>query len=81
MDDPVEASFEAWQPAPTNLGDRLSNLALSLIGIKFVPAKLFQILWDRFDNGSRFKRIEYLFTGLRLGFQSVQSEIVKSQRR
>jgi hypothetical protein len=75
MDDPVEASFEAWQADPTNLGERLSNLALSFIGIKFVPAKLFQILKDQFANGSRFQRIEYLFTGVRLGFQSVQSEI------
>ena len=48
MDDPVEASFEAWQPDSTNLGERLSNLALSLTGIKFVPAKLFQILRDQF---------------------------------
>ncbi len=75
MDDPVEASFEAWPPGSPNLGDRLSNLALSFIGIKFVPTKLFQILIDQFANGSRFQRIEYLFKGVRLGFQSVQSEI------
>ena len=75
IDDPVEASFEAWQSDSSNLGERLSNLALSFTGIKFVPAKLFQILRDQFANGSRFQRIEYLFTGIRLGFQSVQSEI------
>src|SRR5712664_310258 len=75
MDDPVEASFGAWQPDSTNLGERLSNLALSFTGIKFVPAKLFQILKDQFSSGSRFQRIEYLLTGIRLGFQSVQSEI------
>jgi hypothetical protein len=75
MDDPVEASFEAWQPDSPNLGERLSNLALSFTGITFPPAKLWQILKDQFDKGSRFERIEYLFAGLRLGFQSVQSEI------
>ena len=75
MSDPVEASFEAWQPDSPNLGERLSNLALSFIGIKFFPAKLWQILRDQFDKWSRFERIEYLFTGLRLGFQRVQSEI------
>src|SRR5438552_17026739 len=75
IDDPVEATFEAWQPDSPNLGERLSNLALSFTGIKFVPAKLFQILRDQFAIGSRFQRIEYLFTGVRLGFQSVQSEI------
>jgi len=75
IDDPVAASFEAWRAESPNLGKRLSNLALSFIGIKFVPAKLFQILKDQFDNGSRFQRIEFLFEGVRLGFQSVQSEI------
>ena len=75
MDDPVEASFEAWQSDPTNLGERFSNLALSFTGIKFVPAKLFQILKDQLGIGARFGRIEYLFTGIRLGFQKVQSEI------
>jgi hypothetical protein len=75
MDDPVEASFEAWQPDSTNLGERLSNLALSFTGIKFPPAKLFQILKDQFDRGSKFQRIDYLLTGIRLGFRSMQSEI------
>jgi hypothetical protein len=73
--DPVEKSFDAWQPDSPNLGDRLANLALSFAGIKFIPAKLFQILKDQWASGARFERIEYLFTGIRLGFQGVQSEI------
>ncbi len=75
IDDPVEASFEAWQPDSPNLGERLASLALTIAGIKFVPAKLWQILKDQFDRGSRFQRIEYLFDGIRLGFQSVQSDM------
>ncbi len=75
MDDPVEASFEAWQPDSPNSGERLSSLALTIAGIKFVPAKLWQILKDQWDRGSRFQRIDYLFDGIRLGFQSVQSDI------
>src|SRR5271156_6784563 len=75
LDDPVEASFEAWQPDSPDLGGRLSNLALSFAGFKFVPANLIQIFKDQFAIGSRFHRIEYLFDGIRLGFQSVQSEI------
>jgi hypothetical protein len=75
IDDPVEASFDAWPSDAPDLGERLSGLALSFTGIKFGPAQLFQILKDQFSNGSRFQRIEYLFAGLRLGFQSVQSEI------
>jgi hypothetical protein len=74
IDDPVEASFEAWPPDSSDLGERVSNLALSFTGIKFVPAKVFQILKDQFANGSRFQRIEYLFVAIRLGFQGVQSE-------
>ena len=64
MDDPVEASFEAWQPDSLNSGERL-----------FVPAKLWQILKDQWDRGSSFQRIDYLFDAIRLGFQSVQSDI------
>jgi len=75
IDDPVEASFEAWQPDSSDLGARLSALALSFSGIGFVPAKLFQILKDQFAVASRFQRIEYLFKGIRLGFQRMQAEI------
>jgi len=75
MDDPVEASFEAWQPDSPNLGERLANLALTFSGTKFVSAKLFQILKDQLGAGARFGRIEYLFTKIRLGFQKVHSEI------
>jgi hypothetical protein len=75
LDDPVEASFQAWQPDSSNLGERLSNLALSFTGINFVPAKLFQIIKDQFAPESRFQRIEYLFSGIRLGFQNMQAEI------
>jgi hypothetical protein len=74
MDDPVEASFEAWPRESAHLGERLSNLALSFAGIKFVYPKLLQIFRDQFFSGSRFERIEYLFTGIRLGFQRMQSE-------
>jgi hypothetical protein len=77
MDDPVEASFEAWPADSPNLGDRLSNLALGFDGITFVPAKLFQILRDQFASESRFRRIEYLFDAVRLGFGRVQTEIGK----
>ena len=73
MDDPVEASFEAWPPDSTNSGDSLLNLALSFT--EFGPAKFVQILKDQFDNRLRFQRIEYLFKGLRLGFQIVHADI------
>jgi hypothetical protein len=75
IDNPVEASFEAWPPDSPNLGERMASLALTVAGIKFVPVKLWQILKDQFDRGSRFERIEYLLNGIRLGFRSVESEI------
>src|ERR1700688_2518459 len=75
IDDPIEASFEAWPPDSPNLGERLSALALRFTGSDFFPAKLLQMLKDQFANGSRFQRIDYLLTGRRLGYQSFQSEI------
>jgi hypothetical protein len=75
IEDPVETSFSAWPVEPSNLGDRMASVALSLVGIKFVPAKIVQILRDQFAPGARFQRIEYLFDGLRLGFKQVEAEM------
>lgn len=75
MDDPVEASFDAWPSDSPHLGERLSNLTLSVAGIKFIPLKLAQILRDQFASGSRFQRIEYLFNALRLGFHRMELEM------
>jgi hypothetical protein len=75
IDDPVEVSFEAWQPDSPNLGERLSCLALRFTGEAFGPSKVWKILKDQFDSGSRFERIDYLLTGLRLGFRGVHLEI------
>jgi hypothetical protein len=75
IDDPVKASFEAWPADSPNLGERLSNLALIVSGITFLPAKLFQILKDQLANGSRFQRVDYLFKALCLGFDRTHSEI------
>jgi hypothetical protein len=81
IDDPVEASFEAWPADSPNLGDRFSNLALIIAGIKYIPAKLFQILKDQFANRARFQRIEYLFDGIRRGFDGVHSEIKEASEK
>jgi hypothetical protein len=75
IDNPVEASFEAWPPDSANFGERASDLALNVVGISFGPAELFQLLKDQFAVGSRYKRIEYLLNGFRLGFQAIRSEI------
>jgi len=81
IDDPVEASFEAWPTESGHLGEKLGNLALSLTGIKFIPAKLVQILKDQFLNHKRFARIEYLFTAMRMQFKFLESRIGSTPER
>ncbi len=60
IDNPAEASFEAWPQEEKNLGDTLSGLALKFAGFEFGPAKITQILKDQFSTPSRIARIEYL---------------------
>ena len=79
--DVVEASFEAWPTDSPDLGSQAEKLALSFVGISFGPAKVFQILKDQFASASRFQRIEYLFTALRLGFRNIHSEMGEAQEQ
>jgi hypothetical protein len=58
IDDPVDASFGAWPEESGDLGKKASELALSIGGLGFPPAKVFRILKDQFANPSRFARIE-----------------------
>jgi hypothetical protein len=74
IDNPVEASFEAWPEEPAGLGKKCSDLALAFEGLALTPAKVWQILRDQFANSSRFARIEFLLNGLRLGLKIVESE-------
>jgi hypothetical protein len=74
IDDPVEASFEAWPEEPRDLGKQCSDLALAFEGFALTPAKILKILMDQFATSSRFARIVFLLNGIRLGLRIVESE-------
>ena len=78
IDNPVEASFEAWRLDSPTLDERLTDLAQPFVGAKFVVAGLIGALKDQFATASRFQRIEYLLNGIRLGFHALQLEIGNS---
>jgi hypothetical protein len=75
IDNPVDASFEAWPEDSGGLGKKASELALSFTGLAFTPARVLKILKDQFSNSSRFARIEYLFGGIRLQLKILESQI------
>jgi hypothetical protein len=74
IDDPVDASFEAWPEEPGGLGIKANELALSFGGLMFPPAKVWKIMKDQFAGQNRFARIEYLFNGIRIGLKVLESE-------
>lgn len=75
IDDPIDASFEAYPSEPEGLESTFSDLALSFSGLAFPPAAVLKLLKDQFLSSSRVKRIEYLLEGLRLGCKQIESEI------
>jgi hypothetical protein len=81
IDDPVEASFEAWPEESRGLGEKASDLALSFSGLKFPPAKVLKILKDQFASPNRLGRIEYLLNGFRLGLKIRESEYAADRAR
>jgi hypothetical protein len=79
IDDPVDASFEAWPAETNNLSEKLTGLALSFGGLEFGPAKIAKILKDQFFTQNRFARIEYLFRAIRLQLKILESRIGNAQ--
>ncbi len=81
IDDPVDASFEAWPEDSGDLGKKASDLALSIGGLAFTPAKIVKILIDQFASPSRFDRIEYLLKAFRLKLNILDSQNAGSRER
>jgi hypothetical protein len=75
IDDPIDASFEAFPGEPNEWSGKLSELALTFTGVAFPPAAILKIFTDQFSNANRFKRIEYLLQGLRLGVKALESQV------
>ena len=66
IDDPIDASFQAFPDEPEGWGNKFKEVALSLTGHVFLPAVLFKILSDQLSQTSRFKRITYLLRAFTL---------------
>jgi hypothetical protein len=81
IDNPVDASFEAWPEEPGGLGKKANDLALSFGGLMFPPARIWKILKDQFATLHRFGRIEYLFNGIRMGLKILESQNSSDRER
>jgi hypothetical protein len=75
IDDPVDASFEAWRDDTQGLGGKFGDLSLNVSGLIFPPARYWKIIRDQFFPENRFERVNYLFDGVRLGLQAKTEEI------
>lgn len=81
IDDPVEASFAAWQSEAPTLGDHFAEIALHCAGLKFPLAAIVETVKNHFAIRSRVERVEYLIDGMRLRFQMEDEEKSKSAER
>jgi hypothetical protein len=81
IDDPVGASFDAWQEETPTLGKKIFDLALPFVGLVSLDAKIVQILKDRFTAKAKIERINYLLSGLRLGLERVVADVDKVSER
>lgn len=75
IDDPIDASFEAFPEEPEGLGKTFGELALSFAGLVFPPAAVLKILTDQFLSANRFKRIDYLLRVMSMGLKGLESEV------
>lgn len=81
IDDPVDASFEAWPEESPSIGEKAAEFALSFSGLIFPPAKILKILKDQFASPKRLARVLFLLDGFRLGLKLLQSEQTSDRER
>jgi len=81
IDDPVDASFQAFPEAPEGMGRKFAELALSFAGLIFPPAVLLKILTDQFSAPNRFKRIDYLLQALNLSLKQLESQVGEDREK
>lgn len=81
IDDPLEASLEAWTKEPEGYAGKFGELALKFSGLYFSPAAILAILKDRFDPASRIKRLEYLFDGMASKLRLMEAELKDSHEK
>jgi len=75
IDDPVDASFQAFPEETEGLGERFADLALSFGGLVLLPATFLKIVKDQFLSANRFNRVEYMLRAFNLGLKETESQI------
>jgi hypothetical protein len=75
IDDPIDASFEAFPEEPVGVGGKFTDLALSFSGLVFPPAAVVKILIEQFQTAKRFSRVDSLLQALKAGLSTLESRI------
>ena len=75
IDNPVDASLDAYPEEPNGVGAKFAELSLSLTSLIFPPAAVLKILTDQFGRSNRLERIEYLLQALNLGLKGLESQM------
>ena len=75
IDDPTDVSFDALSEQREGPGEKFGELAINFSGLIFPPAAILKILTDQFLPANRFKRIDYLFRAMSLGFRGLESRL------
>jgi hypothetical protein len=74
IDDPLEASLEAWPKEPEGYAEKFGELALKFGGLYFSSAAILAILKDQFLPANRIARLEYFFDGMVSKLKLMESE-------
>src|SRR5258706_1539722 len=74
IDDPFEASLNAW---PEEAENEAGETAIAAVGVLSELAGIFGNIRDRFRNESRFARFNYLLEGARLKFAQLEGRVVQ----
>jgi hypothetical protein len=81
IDDPLDASFEAWPEEPEGWDKKSRELALRFSGLYLASAAVLKILKDQFLPESRIGRIKYSFDGMVLKLKAMESEYADEREK
>jgi hypothetical protein len=81
IDDPIDASENAWPDEPDGLGKKFADLALSFLGLVLPPATIVKILKDQFLPENKAARVKYLFDAMAIKLKEVESKCAGSREK
>jgi len=81
IDDPIDASENAWPDEPEGLGKKFADLALSFLGLVLPPATIVKILEDQFLRENKAARIKYLFDAMAIKLKDVEAKCAGSREK